>query len=64
MFLITDTARSAPYLNDVVETLVWVVTQESTGSPLVPVLEELIIIADSGKMKLYHFYLSLLIDIR
>ncbi|XP_076458299.1 rap1 GTPase-GDP dissociation stimulator 1-B-like isoform X2 [Babylonia areolata] len=46
-----DAAKSEKWLESLVGTMVWVVSRENTGHPLVPVLEELNIISEKDDMK-------------
>lgn len=46
-----DSAKSEQWLKSVISTLTWVVSREKTGAPLIPILEELIVIAEDDKLK-------------
>ena len=46
--VVSDAAKSEEWVHSLVKTLVWVVSREHTGSPLLPVLEELNVIAENG----------------
>ena len=46
--MVSEAAKSEEWVHSLVKTLVWVVSREHTGSPLLPVLEELNVISENG----------------
>ena len=46
--MFSEAAKSEEWVHSLVKTLVWVVSREHTGSPLLPVLEELNVISENG----------------